>query len=79
MCVVSMVYDYGQRMPRDWWDMDKYHEYRRLLENAKRFDDKTNQPHCEDETKADFLKQIMERLDKIESKLDGKQEKDAAV
>jgi hypothetical protein len=79
MCAVSMVYDYGKRMSYDWWDMDKYHEYKRLLEGAKRFDEKTNQPHCEDENKAEFLQKIMDRLDIIEKKLDAKAENAASI
>lgn len=69
MCAVSMVYDYGQRLPYDWWNKERFSKYERLIKEAERFDEETNQPDCEDASKAEFMKNIIERLERIEEKL----------
>lgn len=70
MCVVSAIHDYGMRQPYDWWDHAKMEHYKRLLEQAKEFDRKTNQPDCVDPQKEELMKLILKRLDDIEKKLD---------
>jgi len=66
MCVVSMIMDYGNRMPSDWWNRQKYTDFRRLIEQGQKFDQRTDQPHCEDPEKMKLLKRIEERLDALE-------------
>jgi hypothetical protein len=79
MCVVSAIYDYGQRIPPDWWNQQKLTKYRRLLDDAQRFDEETGQPDCHDINKGEFLQKIMDRLDRIEKKLDGRPANGATV
>lgn len=40
-----------------------------LVEKAKEYDAKTNQPDCEDPSKADFMKEVLSRLGAIEKRL----------
>lgn len=47
-------------------------EFQKLVKAAREFDRKTGQPDCEDPRKVEWLKQIMDRLDAIEKKLDAK-------
>lgn len=69
MCAVSAVFDYGRRFPNDYWTWPRFDEFKKLVEGAKEFDKKTGQPDCEDPAKADLLRQIMERLERIEKRL----------
>jgi hypothetical protein len=69
MCVVSMVYEYGQRIPPDWWTGKNLDYYRQLIRDALRLDENTSQPDCEDANKEKFLKDIADRLERIEKKL----------
>ena len=72
MCVVSAIYDYGQRMPPEWWDKPKLGLYQKLIRQAQEFDDETGQPDCEDVTKTHFLQSIIDRLDKLEKNMNAK-------
>jgi hypothetical protein len=42
------------------WDKELYEEFRKLLDAAKQFDEKTGQPDCEDPEKAKWI-EIVER------------------
>lgn len=44
----------------------------KLVEAAKEFDKKTGQPDCVDPQKDAWLQKVLDRLDAIEKKLDGK-------
>jgi len=61
-----MVYDYGRRTPTDQWDRQKFDELKRLIDSAKRYDDLTKQPDCEDPAKAAWMREVEERLRKLE-------------
>ena len=60
MCTVSAIYDYGRNMDPNRWDKELYEEFKKLLEAAKQFDEKTGQPDCEDPEKAKWI-QIVEQ------------------
>lgn len=69
MCAVSMVMDYANRYPVPYWTSEKYFELLKFVKQAEEFDQKTNQPHCEDPKKIEILKRIGDRLAKIEEKV----------
>lgn len=48
---------------------DAIKQFIKLLDNAKEYDRATKQPDCEDPAKAEFMKQILDRLDAIERRL----------
>lgn len=70
MCVVSMVMDHY----KDKWNtpkppivpfiypkipsQDEIDEFRKLLERAREYDKKNNQPHCENDEKKALLKKL---------------------
>jgi hypothetical protein len=49
-------------MSSDWWDMSKLKEFQELLKTAKMFDEKTNQPHCEDPQKQVWITAVEQRV-----------------
>jgi hypothetical protein len=65
MCAYSAISDYGQRMSSDWWDMSKLKEFQELLKTAKMFDEKTNQPHCEDPQKQVWITAVEQRVKEV--------------
>lgn len=73
MCTVSMILDYGQRTPVDQYDLRHFKDLMDLLERGKEYDKKRGEPDCEDPLKAEFLKQIIERLERIEKRLDAQE------
>lgn len=72
MCAYSMIVDAHRHHPVEWWDQSKWNYYQDFLKKAKEYDDKTGQKDCEEAEKQDFHKKILERLDAIEKKLEGK-------
>lgn len=77
MCVVSMVI--GQFLnthPPDstkWLIPYQSQRFFELLDAAKKKDIEEGNEDCSSPEKQDYLKQIMERLDSIEKKIDGPQ------
>lgn len=69
MCAVSAVSAYGNGFPIEYWDRQKFGQFQQLYDQAKWFDRLTGQPDCEDPTKAEFMKRVLDRLDAIEKKL----------
>jgi hypothetical protein len=58
MCVVSMIYDMGQKQRDDIWTPEGVRVFEELVEKARQFDAKTGQPNCEDPKKIEFLDRI---------------------
>lgn len=69
MCVVSMVYDWAGKLPDNYWTRPNYDYLQELIKKAQKYDELTNQPHCEDENKAKVLERIERRLADIEARL----------
>lgn len=61
MCAVSMVYDYGRDRILDW-NRPGIIQFKKLVEEAKKFDEVTNQPDCEDPEKAKFMEELDRKL-----------------
>lgn len=53
---------------------EKLREFEKLAEAAKRYDEATGQPHCQDPVKAQVMERVLEALERIEKKLDPKPE-----
>lgn len=60
MCAVSAMMDYGRNLPEDFWTKENYEAFRRIIQEAVKFDKDTGQPDCEDPKKAEFI-QVVER------------------
>lgn len=85
MCLVSAVIDYHrEKYPVDWYpqtwdyqkDIDKLEEaikitkeLEKLLREAKKYDNKTNQKNCSDKDKQNYLKEIRDIVSRIEKEL----------
>jgi hypothetical protein len=62
MCAVSVIYDMFGQQPDSWYTKERIDLFKRMVEDAKIFDQEANQPDCEDAEKA----KILERLEKLE-------------
>lgn len=52
----------------DWQDKGPYNKWRCLLDEAERFDGETGQPGCEDPNKVELMKEVLDRLKKLEER-----------
>lgn len=68
MCVVSMVYDYGRNsMPPNYdWTRTALDKFKHLVRTAEDLDRETGQADCEDPKKSAWLKDIEDRLARLE-------------
>lgn len=71
MCVLSAVLDYGMDKPDSYWDQKRVQEFIDLTEQAKDFDEKNDEPDCELDYKMQWLKDLEERVRKLEAQLGG--------
>lgn len=70
MCVVSSVIVHAQNFPNEYWDWDRWHDLHEKLINAKKIDKFLEQEDCEMENKDKRMKEVFDRLDKIEKKVE---------
>jgi hypothetical protein len=64
MCAASVIYDYGSRIPPYKWTTDGYDRYKEIIDKAKEWDKIMDQPGCDDEVKADWMKLVEDILRK---------------
>lgn len=64
MCAVSAIYDYGRGLPDNNWNQETLDAFKKLIDQAKEFDYKTNQPDCEDPEKAHYLEIVEQKVSK---------------
>lgn len=72
MCAVSVILDYGSKIERTSWTKDSFNGYKDLLERAKEWDEKTNQPDCphpEKEKWMDLVENMLMKRGKMEGSL----------
>lgn len=69
MCSVSAVFDYGRRIPTEKWTGDSLEAFKRIIKQAEQFDEIADQPDCEDPEKSKWLKEVEDRLTRIEKKM----------
>jgi len=60
MCAVSVISDYGSSITN--WNDETLDQFKKLLDQAKVFDEKTKQPDCEDPTKLHYLEIVEKKL-----------------
>lgn len=70
MCMISVISDYGSRIPIQNWTRVGYDDFRAAIEAAKRFDASMLQPDCHDHRKDELLARIEARLAAIEKRLE---------
>lgn len=68
MCVVSMIHDWGNKLPDAYWTYPNADYFKELVRKAAEYDRITNQPHCEDPEKVKLLERIEKLLEKLEEK-----------
>lgn len=69
MCVVSAMVDYGRTyIPLTTWTQDTYSEFQEILLRLEELDRKLEQPDCHDPKKAEWMKEVEERLNRLENK-----------
>lgn len=67
MCAVSNVLDYGRvNIPQTQWTRDTFSEYQEIIRRLSALDKKLNQPDCEDPAKATWMREVEDRLAKLE-------------
>jgi len=74
VCMVSMVIDYArQRVEPNIWiqQPQTYFDFKRLLEKIEELDRKLGEPECRDPAKAAWMREIEERLAKLEKRHKG--------
>ena len=66
MCVVSMITEhYWRQYPNPvYYPRDKYRDMEELIRKAREYDRIMNQPDCPDPVKADWYKQVIEKMNK---------------
>jgi hypothetical protein len=69
MCMVSMVTEYGRdRIDVIKWTPDTFSEYQEIIRRLEALDEKLGQPDCEDPAKTEWMREVEERLAKLEKK-----------
>lgn len=66
MCVTSVVMDYGKTIPLDQWTQPVWHDFKEVLRRLDQLDEKLSQPECHDPAKAAWMREVEERLAKLE-------------
>jgi len=62
MCAVSVIHDYGRSVHPDAWTPEALDTFKKMVEDAKKFDKLTNQPDCEDPEKMKWVEPVEESL-----------------
>lgn len=68
MCAVSVIYDMFGKQSDDWYTLDRIDLFKRMVADAKVFDEESGQPDCEDPEKA----KVTERIENLEKELEQK-------
>lgn len=69
MCAVSAVYDYyRQNVPITQWTPDTFSEMQEIIRRLDELDRKLDQHECHDPAKAEWVRDVEERLQRIEEK-----------
>lgn len=66
MCAVSVIYDMFGKQPDEWYTLDRINLFKRMVADARVFDEESGQPDCEDSEKA----KVNERIDNLEKELE---------
>ena len=67
MCMISVIMDYGKTVDPNKWNTQIWRDYQKLLDDTKKLDEKLGEPDCVDPEKEKWMKEVEERLQKLES------------
>jgi hypothetical protein len=68
MCAVSVLHDYMRtNVPLDQWTRPVFNEYQEIIRRLDALDGKLDQSECEDPAKASWMREVEERLRKLEA------------
>lgn len=68
MCMVSVIQDYArERVKPIQWTKESLDEFKSILRQVEELDKKLNQPDCDDLRKAEWMKEVEERLEALEN------------
>jgi len=68
MCSVSAMMDYGRmRVSPIEWTRDSFTDFQEILKRLDALDKKLSQPECHDPSKAIWMREVEERLSKLEN------------
>jgi hypothetical protein len=67
MCAVSATMEYMQRIPIDKWDRPAFNDFQEVIRRLEALDAKLDQPDCHDPAKAEWMRAVEERLEKLET------------
>lgn len=65
MCAVSVVYDMFGKQPDDWYTLERIDLFKRMVTDARLFDEESGQPDCEDPEKS----KVNDRIEDLEKEL----------
>ena len=69
MCLVSVISDWARTaVPPVQWTRPAFDEYQEIIRRLQELDRKLGQPDCEDPAKMQFMKEIDERLRRLEER-----------
>ncbi|UTC28596.1 hypothetical protein MARCHEWKA_00830 [Brevundimonas phage vB_BpoS-Marchewka] len=63
MCIISMIHDYGSKLPQDTWkNPGALPTFDDIIKKASEFDRLAKQPECFDPEKLKFLEEVRDKL-----------------
>ncbi len=68
MCAVSVIYDMFGKQPDEWYTLERIDLFKRMVADARLFDEESGQPDCEDPEKAKLENRIVELEEQLDKK-----------
>jgi hypothetical protein len=68
MCAVSVIYDMFGKQPDEWYTLERIDLFKRMVADARLFDEESGQPDCEDPEKAKLETRIVELEEQLDKK-----------
>lgn len=65
MCAVSVIYDMFGKQPDEWYTLERIDLFKRMVADARFFDEESGQPDCEDPEKS----KVNDRIEDLEKEL----------
>ena len=65
MCAVSVIYDMFGKQPDEWYTLERIDLFKRMVVDARLFDEESGQPDCEDSEKS----KVNDRIEDIKKEL----------
>ena len=62
MCAYSAISDWGSKQEFDWWTIQRWLEFQKLLDQVKEFDFNIGLPNCEDPQKQVWISSMEDKL-----------------